>query len=103
VPSTAVREASARLRERGLRRIPGGVNSNVRLDAPPIYFERGAGAWLWDVDGNDYVDYLLGQGAAFLGHAPERVVEAVSAACRTGMVFGAQHPLEVEAAALEGA
>jgi glutamate-1-semialdehyde 2,1-aminomutase len=85
---------------RAARRLPGGVNSNVRLDGPPIFFERGEGAWLWDIDGNDYVDYLLGQGPAFLGHAPEPVLAAVSDACRRGMVFGAQHDLEVEAAEL---
>jgi glutamate-1-semialdehyde 2,1-aminomutase len=72
----------------------------VRLDAPPMFFARGEGAWLWDVDGNDYVDYLLGQGPAFLGHAPPAVTEAVERACRTGMVFGAQHPLEIEASEL---
>jgi glutamate-1-semialdehyde 2,1-aminomutase len=83
---------------RALRRLPGGVNSNVRLDAPRIFFERGKGAWLWDTDGNDYVDYLLGQGPAFLGHAPEPILAAVSDASRRGMVFGAQHELEVEAA-----
>ncbi|MCP9485296.1 MAG: aminotransferase class III-fold pyridoxal phosphate-dependent enzyme [Gaiellaceae bacterium MAG52_C11] len=92
------REKSARLNARAVRRIPGGVNSNVRLDAPRVFFERGQGAWLWDVDGNDYVDYLLGQGPAFLGHAPEPVLQAVEAASRKGMVYGAQHPLEVEAA-----
>jgi glutamate-1-semialdehyde 2,1-aminomutase len=85
---------------RAARRLPGGVNSNVRLDAAPLFFERGRGAWLWDVDGNDYVDYLLGQGPAFLGHAPEPVLAAVSEASRRGMVFGAQHELEVEAAEL---
>jgi glutamate-1-semialdehyde 2,1-aminomutase len=85
---------------RAARRLPGGVNSNVRLDAAPLFFERGRGAWLWDIDGNDYVDYLLGQGPAFLGHAPEPVLAAVSEASRRGMVFGAQHELEVEAAEL---
>lgn len=85
---------------RAARRLPGGVNSNVRLDAAPLFFERGRGAWLWDIDGNDYVDYLLGQGPAFLGHAPEPVLTAVSEASRRGMVFGAQHELEVEAAEL---
>ena len=83
---------------RALSRIPGGVNSNVRLAAPRMYFVRGAGARLWDVDGRDYVDYLLGQGPAFLGHAPERVNRAVFDAAAQGMVFGAQHPLEVAAA-----
>jgi glutamate-1-semialdehyde 2,1-aminomutase len=85
---------------RAARRLPGGVNSNVRLDAAPLFFERGRGAWLWDIDGNDYIDYLLGQGPAFLGHAPEPVLAAVSEASRRGMVFGAQHELEVEAAEL---
>jgi glutamate-1-semialdehyde 2,1-aminomutase len=89
---------SAQLRERAARRLPGGVNSNVRLDAPRIFFTRGKGAWLWDADGRDYVDYLLGQGPAFLGHAPERVQRAVAQACANGIVYGAQHPLEVEAA-----
>ena len=85
---------------RAARHLPGGVNSNVRLDGPSIFFDHGQGAWLWDIDGNDYVDYLLGQGPAFLGHAPEPILAAVSAATRRGMVFGAQHELEVEAAEL---
>src|SRR5690606_28017154 len=58
---------------------------------------RGKGAWLWDIDGNDYVDYLLGQGPAFLGHAPDDITQAVTEAVGRGMVYGAQHPLEVEA------
>jgi glutamate-1-semialdehyde 2,1-aminomutase len=72
----------------------------VRLDGPPVFFARAEGAWLWDVDGNDYVDYLLGQGPAFLGHAPPSVLAAVEEATRQGMVFGAQSPYEVEAAEL---
>jgi glutamate-1-semialdehyde 2,1-aminomutase len=92
------RTRSAALHARAARRLPGGVDSNIRLDAPSIFFDRGEGAWLFDVDGNDYVDYLLGQGPAFLGHAPIRVVLAVEEACRRGMVYGAQHPLEIEAA-----
>jgi glutamate-1-semialdehyde 2,1-aminomutase len=92
--------ASEVLLDRALRRLPGGVNSNVRLDTPPIFFARGQGAWLWDVDGNDYVDYLLGQGPAFLGHAPAPVVAAVERACRGGTVFAGRHPGEVQAAEL---
>lgn len=94
------RNRSVELFEKARRYIPGGVHSNVRLDAPPIFFTRGEGAWLWDADGNDYVDYLLGQGPAFLGHAPPAVMEAVEQACRAGVVFGAQHPLEIEASEL---
>ena len=90
--------AALALKARAARAIPGGVDSNVRLDRPEVFFERGEGAWLFDVDGRDYVDYLLGQGPAFLGHVPERVQASVEKATRRGLVFGAQHPLEVEAA-----
>jgi glutamate-1-semialdehyde 2,1-aminomutase len=89
---------SQALAEQARQRLPGGVDSNVRLDATPVFFARGEGAWLWDVDGNDYVDYLIGQGPAFLGHAPAKIVEAVSEAIRNGMVYGAQHPLELDTA-----
>jgi glutamate-1-semialdehyde 2,1-aminomutase len=94
------RSRSAELRSRAERCIPGGVSSNVRLSAPRVFFARGQGAWLWDVDGNDYVDYVLGQGPALLGHAAEPVQAAVAEACRRGNVYGAQHSLEVEAAEL---
>jgi glutamate-1-semialdehyde 2,1-aminomutase len=91
---------SAQLRTRAEARIPGGVNSNVRLLAPRTFFERGSGARLRDVDGREYIDYLLGQGPAILGHAPPGVQDEVALAVRDGMVFGAQHEREVEAAEL---
>lgn len=91
-------ERSAALRERALRRTPGGVHSNVRLGGPQVFIERAKGAWLYDVDGGDYVDYLLGQGPNFLGHAPDDIVAAVERATRDGMVYAGQHPLEVAAA-----
>jgi glutamate-1-semialdehyde 2,1-aminomutase len=87
----------AALAERAAAVLPGGVSSNVRLATARTFFERGRGPRLWDVDGNEYVDYLLGQGPAFLGHAHPQVNAAVSAAIDRGMVFGAQHALEVEA------
>ena len=90
-------ERSDALRPHSLELTPGGVHSNVRLASPKVFFERGKGAWLWDVDGNDYIDYLLGQGPAFLGHAPDDITDAVTEAVRKGMVYGAQHPLEIEA------
>jgi glutamate-1-semialdehyde 2,1-aminomutase len=90
-------ERSHELHDRAVEFAPGGVHSNVRLGTPKVFFERGKGAWLWDVDGNDYVDYLLGQGPMFLGHAPDDINQAVADAVSRGMVFGAQHPLEVEA------
>ena len=81
-----------------MARTPGGVHSNVRLASPRVFIERARGAWLWDVDGKDYVDYLLGQGPNFLGHAPPAVLTAVETACRNGLIYGGQHPLEVTAA-----
>jgi glutamate-1-semialdehyde 2,1-aminomutase len=98
VTRTAAHPRGLELLSRARLRMPGGVNSNVRLDAPPTFFEKGAGAWLWDVDGNDYVDYLLGQGPNFLGHANPEVGRAVARACESGTLFAGQHPLEVEAA-----
>jgi glutamate-1-semialdehyde 2,1-aminomutase len=78
--------------------MPGGVNSNVRLESASWFFERGDGAWLWDVDGGDYVDYAIGMGALFLGHSDRNVIEAVVRSVERGTVYGAQHPLEIEAA-----
>lgn len=89
---------TAELRDRAAKALPGGVNSNVRLGAPHVFFDRGRGARLWDIDGREYVDYLLGQGPAFLGHAHPDVLAAVAEAAGRGMVFGAQHELEVVAA-----
>jgi glutamate-1-semialdehyde 2,1-aminomutase len=85
---------SQELNRRAEQLTPGGVHSNVRLSSPRVAFDRGKGAWLFDVDGNDYVDYLLGQGPMFLGHAPEEVNHAVVDALNRGSVFGGQHALE---------
>ncbi|MFF5987593.1 aspartate aminotransferase family protein [Prauserella flavalba] len=85
------------LRQRALARTPGGVHSNVRLAGPQVFIDHARGAWLYDVDGVNYVDYLLGQGPNFLGHAPDDVTEAVSEACGRGLIFGGQHELEVKA------
>ena len=90
-------ERSDALHATATKLTPGGVHSNVRLSGPQVFFERAKGARLWDVDGNEYVDYLLGQGPNFLGHAHPVVERAVADACRNGLIFGGQHPLEVEA------
>jgi glutamate-1-semialdehyde 2,1-aminomutase/spore coat polysaccharide biosynthesis protein SpsF len=65
----------------------------------PIYLARGAGSHVFDVDGNEYIDYPMALGAILLGHAYPRVVEAVTAQARDGSVFTLMHPLEVELAA----
>ena len=77
------------------RLFPGGVNSPVRafggVGGTPVYFERGEGPWLYDVDGQRYVDYVGSWGPLILGHAPPAVVEALGRAARNGTSFGAPH------------
>lgn len=87
---------SIALYERTKRSLAGGVSSNVRYAATPVplFFERGAGARLYDIDGNVHIDYVLGNGPAILGHAPQQVIEAVAASLAEGQVFAAQHPRE---------
>jgi glutamate-1-semialdehyde 2,1-aminomutase len=82
--------------------IPGGVTSAVRAGARPfpLYIERGEGPWIWDVDGNRYVDYALGYGPLLLGHAPAAIVEAVARQAAAGTTYGSQHRGEVELARL---
>lgn len=82
--------------ERTKKALAGGVSSNVRYAATPVplFFERGEGARLYDVDGNVHIDYVLGNGPAILGHAPKSVIDAVAATLSEGQVFAAQHPRE---------
>jgi len=93
---------SAALYEQARGLIAGGVTSAVRAGARPhpLYFERGAGPYLWDVDGNRYVDFVLGYGPLILGHAPPLLRRALSRQAGRGLTFGSQHRLEVEVAAL---
>jgi glutamate-1-semialdehyde 2,1-aminomutase len=84
--------------------IPGGVDSPVRafraVGGEPPFIARGEGAYLWDEDGNRYVDYVLSWGPLILGHAPPAVVDAVSNAARRGTSYGAPTALETELAEL---
>lgn len=81
------------------RFIAGGVSSDARRTAGvPLYVDRAAGSRLWDVDGNVYLDYVLGQGPALLGHCPPAVVEAVTAQVSRGIVYSAQHAAEARVA-----
>ena len=78
--------------------IPGGVNSPVRafngVEGEPIFFERGEGAYLFDVDGNSYIDYVGSWGPMILGHANPIIIEAVKDLLGKGLSFGA--PTEIE-------
>lgn len=73
--------------------LPGGVNSPVRafksVNMDPIFMERGKGSKIYDIDGNDYIDYVLSWGPLILGHANGRVVEAIKKIAETGTSFGA--------------
>jgi glutamate-1-semialdehyde 2,1-aminomutase len=93
-------ERSAALYAQAREIIAGGVTSSVRAAAHPLYFERGEGAYLWDVDGNRYIDFVLGYGPLVLGHAPAILRHAISRQAERGLTFGSQHRLEVEVAAL---
>ncbi|MBM7554606.1 glutamate-1-semialdehyde 2,1-aminomutase [Thalassobacillus pellis] len=78
--------------------MPGGVNSPVRafnsVNMDPIFMERGKGSKIYDIDGNEYIDYVLSWGPLILGHADDRVVEKLKAVTERGTSFGA--PTEIE-------
>ena len=84
--------------ERRSRVIAGGVNSNVRLMSRPVplAFTRALGAHIWDVDGNEYIDYAAGMGPTILGHNHPQVLAAVTNAMKSGQCFAGQHELETE-------
>ena len=87
-----------------LKYIPGGVNSPVRafraVGGQPFFVDRAQGAHVFDVDGNDYVDYVGTWGPAILGHAHPKVIAAVQQAAVHGTSFGIPNPFEVEMAKL---
>jgi glutamate-1-semialdehyde 2,1-aminomutase len=89
---------------RALALMPGGVNSPARafgaVGGEPIVAARGAGAYLWDVDGNRYIDYVGSWGPLILGHSHPTVVEAVQQAASRGTSFGAPTEAENELAEL---
>jgi glutamate-1-semialdehyde 2,1-aminomutase len=89
---------------RARRSIAGGVNSAVRafkqVGGEPVFFARGEGAYLFDIDGNRYIDYVGSWGPAILGHAHPAVVKAVADTAATGMSYGAPTVIESEMAEL---
>ncbi len=91
---------SRRLFERASNCIAGGVNSGIRkMEQPvPLYFQRGEGPRVWDVDGNEYLDFQLGQGALLYGHAPSGMADAIAAQAKLGTHWAAQSELEIDVA-----
>ncbi|HSI98196.1 MAG TPA: glutamate-1-semialdehyde 2,1-aminomutase [Gaiellaceae bacterium] len=97
-------ETSERLFAEAAALMPGGVSSPVRafraVGGTPVFVDRGEGAYLVDVDGNRYVDYVLSWGPLILGHAHPRVAAALEQAVRRGTSFGTPSPPEIELARL---
>jgi glutamate-1-semialdehyde 2,1-aminomutase len=98
------RTTSQTLYQAARKHIPGGVNSPVRafrgVGGNPVFIERAAGPHIFDVDGNQYIDYVLSWGPLILGHAYPQVVEALKRAAENGTSFGAPTRLETELAEL---
>ena len=98
------RVQSEKLFAEALKYIPGGVNSPVRafraVGGNPFFVNRASGSKIWDVDGNELLDYVLTWGPAILGHAHPKIIAAVKAAAELGTSFGIPNPLEVTMAKL---
>ena len=93
-----------KLFQRSQECIPGGVNSPVRafksVGGTPVFFERGKGAYVWDVDNKSYIDYVGSWGPLILGHAHPEVIKAVQNKIKDGLTFGAPTEAELEIAEL---
>jgi glutamate-1-semialdehyde 2,1-aminomutase len=92
---------SERIHTEALEHIVGGVNSPSRSykavgGGAPVVMERGQGAYFWDVDGNQYIDYLAAYGPIITGHAHPHITEAIKRAAETGVLYGTPTPHEVE-------
>lgn len=97
-------ESSRALFERAQQSIPGGVNSPVRafksVGGDPVFIRRAKGAWLYDEDGRQYIDYINSWGPMILGHAWEPVVKAIQEKVKDATSFGAPTALEIDMAEL---
>ncbi|WML38527.1 glutamate-1-semialdehyde 2,1-aminomutase [Neobacillus sp. OS1-2] len=92
---------SERIHTEALEHIVGGVNSPSRSfkavgGGAPVVMERGQGAYFWDVDGNQYIDYLAAYGPIITGHAHPHITEAIKRAAETGVLYGTPTPHEVK-------
>jgi glutamate-1-semialdehyde 2,1-aminomutase len=91
-------ERSYALFEKANELVAGGVSSQIRrAEKPvPLFFERALGSKMWDVDGNEYVDYVMGMGPNLFGHAPRFIIDAVSRDMEHGFIFTGQFEKELE-------
>ena len=95
---------SEKLYAQALDFMPGGVNSPVRacrsVGRTPLFIDRAEGSKIYDVDGNEFIDYICSWGPNILGHKQPDVIKAVTSACQNGLTFGACHSGEIELAEL---
>lgn len=98
------RRGSEAIFERAKRVIPGGVNSPVRafraVGGTPPFIVKGEGCRIWDLDGNEYIDFVGSWGPLILGHSYGPVLDAVEKAMRNGLSFGTPTAIEVDVAEL---
>ncbi|MBL0328315.1 MAG: glutamate-1-semialdehyde 2,1-aminomutase [Bacteroidetes bacterium] len=98
------REKSEALFEKAKKYFPGGVNSPVRafrsVGGTPLFIQKGKGSHIWDADGNEFIDYCGSWGPLILGHANDKVVDAIKRTVENGSSFGAPTALENELAEL---
>ena len=103
-PSPRSMQRSREFQHRAETLLPGGVDSPVRafraVGGEPPFVVRAEGAYLWDADGNRYLDYFGSWGPMILGHAAPQVVKAVQEAAARGVSFGASTPTEADLAEL---
>ncbi len=95
-------QKSIELHERSSRSLAGGVSSHHRRgELPvPLFFDHGKGSRLYDVDGNEFIDYFMGNGAAIFGHSPDFLLDSVRNVLDRGQMFAGQHDLEIKVAEL---
>ena len=95
---------SETLFEEAKRYIPGGVNSPVRafkaVGATPVFISKASGSRIWDVEGNEYIDYVSSWGPMILGHSHPAVVDAINEAAKKGTSYGIPTEMEIEMARL---
>jgi len=93
-------EKSLQLWERAKNSLASGVSSQFRLynQPHPMFYQRAKGTRIWDVDGNEYIDFTLSQGPMIVGHSNPKVLKAVAHASKEGQLFAGQHELELQLA-----
>lgn len=105
IPALGGSDGSRAWFDRAQASLAGGISSSSRLTSTgphpyPLYMAEGAGARIRDIDGNEYLDYLISYGSAVLGHANPQLTEALTAVLHTGTMFGTCNTTEVELAEL---